>query len=141
MDYWKKLKVLRLYSQERRRERYVVIFLWKITQGLVSGYNTVLFTPSSCRTGRKAVPATVNRTSPAVVKSARERSLAVKGAMLFNCLPIHIRNSDHGDVAMFKNHLDLYLEGVLDQPTIQGLVRGVESNSLLHQIPLYEQTY
>ena len=30
LNYWDKLKELHLYSQERRRERYMVIFLWKI---------------------------------------------------------------------------------------------------------------
>jgi hypothetical protein len=39
LTYWEKLSELRLYSQERRRERYQVIFLWKISQGMVSGYN------------------------------------------------------------------------------------------------------
>ena len=29
-DYWEKLKILRLYSQERRRERYQINFIWKI---------------------------------------------------------------------------------------------------------------
>ena len=52
LDYWRKLKVLHLYSQERRRERYMIIFLWKISQGLVSGYS-IPFTPRSSRTGRK----------------------------------------------------------------------------------------
>ena len=36
LNYWDKLKELRLYSQERRRERYQVIFLWKISQRMVS---------------------------------------------------------------------------------------------------------
>ena len=38
LNYWEKLQELGLYSQERRRERYMIIFLWKISQGLVSGY-------------------------------------------------------------------------------------------------------
>ena len=39
MDYWDRLHVLHLYSQERRRERYQIIFIWKLSQGLVKGYN------------------------------------------------------------------------------------------------------
>ena len=39
LSYWEKLLHLRMYSQERRRERYQIIFIWKITQGLVSGYD------------------------------------------------------------------------------------------------------
>ena len=106
-DYWQKLKLLRVYSQERRRERYAVMFLWKLSQGLVTGYN-IDFTPPDSRIGRKAVPANLPR-SPACLKNAREGSLAVKGVALFNSLPSSLRNSDHGDTAMFKNHLDIYL--------------------------------
>ena len=138
LDYWQKLKLLRVYSQERRRERYVIIFLWKLTQGLVTGYD-ISFSPLDSRTGRKAVPATVPR-SPACLKNAREGSLAVKGVALFNSLPISLRNSEHGDTAMFKNHLDNYLANIPDQPTVAGLVRGAQSNSLLHQIPMYERS-
>ena len=28
MNYWDKLKDLKIYSQERRRERYQLIFIW-----------------------------------------------------------------------------------------------------------------
>ena len=139
LNYWGKLKTLRLYSQERRRERYVIIFLWKISQGLVSGY-TVPFTSRSSRTGRKAVPARVPQSAPADVRSARAGSLAVKGAQLFNLLPAHLRNSEHGDILMFKNHLDLFLGDIPDQPSVPGLVRGAQSNSLLHQIPIWESS-
>ena len=31
LNYWDKLTELRLYSQERRRDRYQIIFLWKIS--------------------------------------------------------------------------------------------------------------
>ena len=38
LDYWDRLQKLGMYSQERRRERYQIIFIWKLSQGLVSGY-------------------------------------------------------------------------------------------------------
>ena len=137
--YWQKLTALRLYSQERRRERYMIIFVWKISQGLVSGY-TIPFTSCSNRTGRKAVPAPNPQSAAAAVRRARAGTLAVRGAQLFNALPASIRNNNHGDVLMFKNHLDLYLQEIPDQPTMAGLVRGAQTNSLLHQIPVYELT-
>ena len=37
LDYWDHLKVLKLFSKERRRERYQIIFFWKIAQGLGGG--------------------------------------------------------------------------------------------------------
>ena len=35
MNHWERLSKVNLYSQERRRERYMAIFLWKISEGLV----------------------------------------------------------------------------------------------------------
>ena len=39
LDYWERLKNLGMYSQERRRERYKIIFIWRLSQGLVTGYS------------------------------------------------------------------------------------------------------
>ena len=79
----------------------------------------------------------MDRKSPAVVKKARENSLGVKGALLFNLLPDSLRtmNTDHVD--MFKNHLDIFLTSIPDQPTVAGLGRAAETNSLIHQLPMF----
>ena len=138
--YWDKLGALRLYSQERRRERYMIIFVWKISQEMVSGYN-LSFTSSSDRTGRKVIPTAVLQSAPAAVRQARAGYLAVRGAQLFNTMPVTLRNSAHGDVLMFKNQLDIYLQNVPDQPTSAGSARGVLTNSLLQQVPMYESSY
>ena len=135
LQYWDKLRQLRLYSQERRRERYQIIFIWKISQGLVSGYQ-IPFSVNS-RTGRWAVPAQLcAQATSAKVKTAKECSLRVKGCQLFNLLPMVLRNSNHGDILMFKNNLDHFLGCVPDQPSTPGLVRLAQTNSLLHQVPL-----
>ena len=136
LSYWDKLQRLQIYSQERRRERYQVIFIWKICQGLVSGYE-IPFTERNSRTGRLAIPAQVSRQGvPASVRNAKENSLRVRGARLFNLLPSVLRNANHGDVLMFKNNLDHYLGDIPDQPTTRGLGRAAETNSLIHQVPL-----
>ena len=134
MSYWEKLSHLRVYSQERRRERYKICFLWKLTQGLVEGYS--IKWQWSDRRGRLAIPNNIPRAAPTKVKQARERSLGVHGPHLFNLLPINLRNEDSGDFALFKNHLDIFLSVIPDQPTTPGLARAAESNSLLDQVPL-----
>ena len=48
LDNWERLAALQIYSQERRRERYSIIFIWKISQELVRGYN-ISFTTESKR--------------------------------------------------------------------------------------------
>ena len=79
--------------------------------------------------------------APAMVRRAREASLAVKGARLFNLLPANIRNIDSDNVEIFKKELDTFLNLVPDQPTIAGQPRAAETNSLLHQIPLLSLTF
>ena len=137
MDYWECLKVLHMYSQERRRERYMIIFLWKLSQGLVKGYRVTFSNPE--RRGRTIVPYTII-SSPAAVRHARESSLAVKGAQIFNLLPAPLRNLDSQHVDAFKTSLDAFLGQVPDQPTVGGQARAAESNSLFHQIPMMSAT-
>ena len=84
-----------------------------------------------------AIPKQIDKKSSAAVKKARENSLGVKGALLFNLLPDNLRtmNTDHVD--MFKNHLDIFLTNIPDQPTMSELGRAAETNSLLHQLPMF----
>ena len=132
LDYWHKLAKLRVYSQERRRERYQICFLWKLSQGLVEGYS--IDWQWSDRRGRLAIPNSIPPNAPSMVKKARERSLGVHGSRLFNLLPKHLRNENSKDFPLFKNHLDLFLALVPDQPTNTGLTRAAATNSLLDQL-------
>ena len=134
MDYWEKLTYLKVYSQERRRERYQICFLWKLSQGLVEGYSVTW--QWSDRRGRFIVPANLNRNAPLSVRNARERSLKVHGARLFNILPKSLRNENSRDFPLFKNLLDNFLSQISDQPTTPGLVRAAATKSLLDQIPM-----
>ena len=133
-DYWEKLSYLRVYSQERRRERYQICLLWKISQGLTEGLSVDW--QWSDRRGRYAIPASIHRSAPSCVKKARERTLFVHGARLFNILPKSLRNENCGDFELFKNHLDLFLSRIPDQPSVAGLTRAAQTNSLLDQVPL-----
>ena len=73
----------------------------------------------------------------AMVRRAREMSLTVRGAQIFNLLPKSLRGLNSQHVDLFKNHLDIFLSSIPDQPTVTGLGRGAETNSLLHQLPLF----
>ena len=94
------------------------------------------------RRGRSIVPKPVLRSAPAMVRKAREQSLGVRGAIIFNLLPEEIRSINTEHVDYFKNHLDIFLSSIPDQPTMTGLGRAADSNSLIHQLPLfYNMTY
>ena len=134
LNYWENLEHLKVYLQERRRERYQICLLWKASQGLTEGV-PVKFHWSD-RRGRYAVPAAIPRNAPTKVKKARERMINVHGTKLFNILPKSLRNEDSGDFLLFKNHLDIFLSQIPDQPTVAGLGRAAQTNSLIDQVPL-----
>ena len=132
LDYWERLQALRLYSQERRREQYQIIFIWKVAQGLVHGYHATFV--HSDRRGRQMQLAPLCNQAASSVRKARESSLQVKGARLFNCIPRELRDSSTGTPDQFKAKLDAWLSTIPDQPTIPGRQRAAGSNSLLEQV-------
>ena len=83
------------------------------------------------------IPNRVQNDSPAIVRKARENTLGVRGSRIFNLLPDSIRTLNTQHIDRFKNNLDIFLENIPDEPTVTGLGRAAESNSLLHQLPLF----
>ena len=136
LDYWERLQALKLFSQERRRERYQIIFIWKIAQGLVQGYHASFV--QSDRRGRQMVLAPLCNRAAASVRNAREASLQVRGAKLFNCIPRELRDTFSGTTEQFKAKLDAWLETIPDQPTIPGRQRAAVTNSLLDQVTILQ---
>ena len=108
--------------------------------GLVKGYDNLKFSYNP-RRGWIAHPTTINQGAPASVRRARDASLAVKGAALFNICPRGLRDmaSDHQD--RFKQNLDAWLFEIPDQQTIPGCQRAATSNSLLQQVLIREQQF
>ena len=136
MDYWERLAAMLIYSQERRRERYAIIFLWKISQQLVQGYK-VDFVQNPRRGRLAVVHPSAPHGAPAAVKKARDASLQVKGSRLFNIIPSELRGMS-GPVEQFKARLDSWLSAIPDQPTINNRQRAAQTNSLLDQVPLHQ---
>ena len=87
--------------------------------------------------GKTALPRDVVQSSSSLVRKAREASIGVRGAEIFNLLPASVRNMDVENVDLFKKELDSFLYQVPDQPTLAGYGRSAETNSLLHQLPLF----
>ena len=54
-SYSKRLEVLKLYSLQRRRERYGIIYVWKIVKGLVPNFSDPITYSFSDRRGRTCV--------------------------------------------------------------------------------------
>ena len=41
MNYWKQLKSINMYSLQRRREQYRIIYVWSILEGIVPNFNHI----------------------------------------------------------------------------------------------------
>ena len=138
-DYWDRLSALNLYSLERRRERYRIIYTWKIVEGLVPNISIdesrKIKAYQSSRYGRlcAVLPRVTNCNSK--VANEIENSLQVCGPKLFNVLPQYIRNLNDCSTEVFKSQLDKFLMTVRDEPNLPGYLGGNSqqygSNSLI----------
>ena len=136
-DYWDRLASLHLYSLERRRERYRIIYVWKIMEGLVPNLNkNPIRHTISLRNGRKCLLPSTSSRVPRRMQSFRDGTLSVNGARLFNVLPVKLRNMRGVSISVFKNELDKFLNTVPDEPQCCGYTasRKAASNSLLHMV-------
>ena len=136
-NYWDRLKHLKMLSQERRMERYRIIAVWKVLQGLTPNCGVEEVAPANQRLGRRCAVPGLRPGGRAAVQTLREASFQVDGPRLFNTLPKKLREirTSQDD---FKEALDQYLMSVPDQPKMASLVpaacdqlTGRPSNSLL----------
>ena len=125
-DYWKRLQYFNLMSLQRRRERYLIIFMWKIVYAKVSNDLNISFYYSIRHGICASVPSLRNAHSKA--QSIYDKSFAVKGPQLWNLVPISIKSI--GNLEQFKENLDNFLWDIPDQPPVHGYV-GRNHNSLL----------
>ena len=137
-DYQSRLKDLRLYSSQRRTERYQLIYLWKILEGYAPNLtaNTVT-TKFSERRGRYCViPKLKNSCCSSKTSTIRENTFAIHAPSVFNVLPKKLRNITGVTVETFKHHLDKFLSDIPDQPSVSGYAgqRAAATNSIMQQI-------
>ena len=93
-------------SQQRRIERYKIIYVWKTLGKLVPGANLML-------------------------ANEGEQSFQVAGPILFNCLPKEIRNKKGCGVEEFKENLDKFLLQKTSCQIIVAQMVGLQSISQL----------
>ena len=125
-DYWQRLETLKLFSLQRRRERYIIIVMWKIFKGMAPNdlqfefKNHIRLGPQ-CR--RRIYPA-----PSASLQTTRHNFFSCTGPRLFNTLPAYVKDADKFET--FKCRLDKLLNTLPDQPPTPGY-RSITSNSLL----------
>ena len=117
LTYWDQLAQLRLYSLERRRERYQIIYTWRIIERQVPNFeSTPILTQWNQRRGRECKVPPIASSASCFIRSIRFTSLPVKGPRLFNVLPQPTSNMSEYTTEKFKGVLDHYLASLPDEP-------------------------
>ena len=134
LDYWERLKILKLYSLERTRERYIIIYVWKIIQGMSPNFDgsaRIMITNNDRRGRLCTIPPMLR--SMQRIETLRESSFPILGPRLFNCLPAEIRGFD-GKVDIFKRKVDNFLSSIPDKPCLTHYHQRAANNSILGQV-------
>ena len=129
LDYWERLECLKLYSLQRRRERFIILHCWKIYLGLapndvgLSFFHHIRF-GLQCK--RREL-----RSKRAKIRSIRHNFFSDVAPRLFNILPSSIKQKPN--LATFKAALDQLLSKVPDHPPIAGYP-CINHNSLTEEV-------
>ena len=126
-NYWERLKEMQLMSLQRRRERYIILFVWKILHNVTPNDVGMTFR-NSTRNGTVAIVPSLTKRSSQRNQSLYESSFAVLGPRLWNTVPSNIKSLDKFD--NFKESLSGFLSKFPDEPPTQGYTCS-NSNSIV----------
>ena len=127
LSYWDRLRKLGMMSLQRRRERYIIIQMWKILNQKAPNDINVQFNPPSRRGITAQVPL-LNRSSSIRHQTRYDNSFAVLGPRLWNVLPPHLTLCTA--LSTFKNALTKFVRSFPDTPPVRGSC-NVNGNSIL----------
>ena len=120
LDYWSRLQSLGLMSLQRRRERYILLYLWKILNCLVPNDLGIEWTFSD-RLGFKVI--IPNIPAQRIKIGVYDRFFKVSASKTWNTLPKWV-NTESSSLLSFKHKLDEHLSHIPDRPPVQGYVTG-----------------
>ena len=137
LNYWERLLQLKIFSLQRRREKMIILTIWKIKNNIIPNSNNLIFKETLRNKACRAVLPPLPRTSSGLL-TRYKNSFAVMGPKLWNCLPPHLTNIPKLD--QFKSLLNHFLWGLPDKPPLPGY--SVENNnSLLNYKHLSKSLY
>ena len=124
LSYKDRLSSLKLSSIQRRHERYKIIYVYKIKEGLVPNLPndpsdqeksfSLLFSFNPRNGYRCSLPQPKLYHNPAQI--ARSNSFSLTSSNLWNCLPRSINSISKAPVTSFKTRLDKFLDIIPDDP-------------------------
>ena len=114
-NYHQRLHKLKLYSLQRRRERFTALYMFKIHAGLVPN-NLQLQFYTTRRGEVKCRQPNISGTSH--LSTVRQNFFTATGPQIFNTLPKKLKEAETLDI--FKRNLDHYLKFIPDMPPTPG---------------------
>ena len=117
LNYWERLKALELYSLQRRRERILILIVWKIRNGMYPNCVNFKFKVHKRSNSVKAVLKPMPRVMGSLL-TKYEESFVIKAAKLWNVIPSNLTVIEH--LGAFKSGLDRFLKTVPDLPPVPG---------------------
>ena len=118
---------MQLMSLQRRRERYIILQMWKTLNSLCPNDVGITFKQST-RRGTTAVVPVLKRGSTQHYQALYDTSFAVLGPRLWNIIPSQLTLQTN--FIAFKNSLTAFLLTVPDKPPVPGYTCP-HNNSLL----------
>ena len=127
LNYYERLKALKLPSLQRRREEAILIIIWKMKNNVYPNSVNFIFKLHT-RTGtERAIIPPLPRTS-LKLQSKYDECFIVRGAKLWNSLPAPLTRIN--DLSSFRSKLKKHLSQMLDNPPIPGY-SSTTTNSLV----------
>ena len=125
LSYWERLKNLKINSLQRRRERYILIHVYKIANNLSPNDINMKFHETNRRGLCCTIPSVIIH-SKAKYQSKYDSSFHITGGKMWNLLPAEVKCKP--SLPTFKAALSSYINQFPDQPPVPGYP---SENSLL----------
>ena len=119
-------------SLQRRRERYVILMMWKIFHKVIPNCCNIQYKTSS-RNGCVAIVPPLAKSSSSSNQTLYDQSFAVLGPKLWNKVPSTVRAAPTFD--SFKISLSNFLDLIPDNPPVTGYSCSW-TNSLVDYTPI-----
>ena len=135
LDYYERLKDLKLYSAERRRDRYLLLYIFKILHHKVP--NPGISYKYSLRRGKVLITPPVRSSKSCHATTLMHNSFMNRASRIFNSLPKEIRNlEEETSLDYIKHKIDKFLQSITDEPRLPGYLPSVSaaSNKLEDQV-------
>ena len=116
-NYHQRLHKLKLYSLQRRRERFAALYMYKIYADLAPNNLGLQF----YRTRREEIKCRqpkINTSGTSHLGTVRQNFFTSTGPQIFNCLPKIVKEAENLD--SFKRQLDKFLLTIPDMPPTPG---------------------